>query len=407
MIALGIRNKVSNYLLKQVEKRGWLEDISSNIRMGSGFRMSTSDDALKSSDVFLLLQDISNQILMSKWRVVDENDNEVKGHRAAKAINNPNTYLTRSEFLKLLTNVFLLDGEVFPFYDIQSNQLHVVTGIQSELDERLQVSYKLNGTELDTNAVRHIKNIGVDHLKGSGITEFGRDTLEGVLSAEKVLTSKYQKGGLLAFLLRLDAHINPLNSAQSTLVNTILDQLEGIDESQTVKMIPLGKGYAIETLKSPIDDEKILAYLKAYKPDLGKFMGVDVEVYRTLMKSDVEKAMMYLHNKSVNPILTLFSEHLTALLIGTDSNLKVTADIDILDFVPYSTKTNIAFNLTRTMIATPDDSRKMLGFNALNTPESSKLYISKDLVSSDEISNATDDSLKGGETNAENGESET
>lgn len=36
-------------------------------------------------------------------------------------------------------------------------------------------------------------------------------------------------------------------------------------------MIPLGKGYSIDTLKSPLDDEKTLAYLNVYKKDLGKF----------------------------------------------------------------------------------------------------------------------------------------
>lgn len=54
-----------------------------------------------------------------------------------------------------------------------------------------------------------MKNIGADHLKGKGILDLGKDTLEGVMSAEKTLTDKYKKGGLLAFLLKLNAHINP------------------------------------------------------------------------------------------------------------------------------------------------------------------------------------------------------
>ncbi len=33
--------------------------------------------------------------------------------------------------------------------------------------------------------IRHIKNIGTDSLKGAGIIDLARNTLEGVLSAEK------------------------------------------------------------------------------------------------------------------------------------------------------------------------------------------------------------------------------
>jgi hypothetical protein len=229
--------------------------------------------------------------------------------------------------------------------------------------------------------------------------QLGKDTLEGVMSAEKVLTDKYKKGGLLAFLLELDAHINPQNAAQSKLIKAILDQLEAIDESRSVKMIPLGKGYKIETLESPIDDQKTLAYLNVYKKDLGKYLGINVDTYTALIKSDLEKAMMYLHNKAVKPIMKNFEDHLSLLFFGPNSDKRIKFKINILDFVTYSTKTNIAYNLVRTMITTPDDSRDMLGFQKLNIPESSKLYISKDLIAGEDLGNSTDDSLKGGDAN--------
>ena len=175
--------------------------------------------------------------------------------------------------------------------------------------------------------IRHVKNIGADHLRGKGLLDLGRDTLEGVMSAEKTLTDKYKKGGLLAFLLNLDAHINPQNGAQSKLINAILDQLESIDESRSVKMIPLGKGYSIDTLKSPLDDEKTLAYLNVYKKDLGKFLGINVDTYTELIKEDIEKAMMYIHNKAVRPIMKNFEDHLSLLLwpkFGNELNSRLT-----------------------------------------------------------------------------------
>jgi hypothetical protein len=162
--------------------------------------------------------------------------------------------------------------------------------------------------------------VGSSHLHGVGILQLGKNTLEGVMSAEKVLTGKYQKGGLLAFLLKLDASINPKNAAQSMMVKAILDQLEGIDESRTVKMIPLGKGYEISTLDSPINDEKILSYLNVYKKDLGKFLGINVDTYTSLLKSKMEEAMMYLHNKVVKPIMKNFEDHLSLLIFGANSD---------------------------------------------------------------------------------------
>lgn len=392
---LGLRDRFSKFLFKQVEKRGWFEDIYSNtIRYGG--RYIGDDNILESSDVYELLQDISNQMMLAEITVEDLEGNEIKKDSVLNIIKKPNQYLTSSEFIKLLTNTYLLQGEVFPVLD--ANQLHIATNVYTELDERLVEHFKINGTEIPAFMIRHIKNIGTDHLNGVGLLLLGKNTLEGVMSAEKVLTDKYKKGGLLAFLLKLDAHINPQNAAQSKLIKAILDQLEGIDESRTVKLIPLGKGYSIDSLKSPIEDEKILSFLNVYKKDLGKFLGINVDTYQALMKSDIEKAMMYLHNKAVRPIMKNFEDHLSLLFFGQNSDKRIKFKINILDFVTYSTKTNIGYNIVRTGITSPDNVADMLGFPKQNTPETQSVYISNDLSKIGE-KNATDDSLKGGDVN--------
>lgn len=392
---MGIRDRFSNYLYKQAEKRGWTEDIySRSIRYGG--RYVNDESILESSDVYELMQDISNQIMLSEFVVEDETGKEIKDHWVLKTLQNPNNYLTGSEFKKLMTNTYLLQGEVFPILD--GNQLHLAANVYTELDDRLIEHFTIGGAEIPSFMIRHIKNIGTNHLNGVGLMQLGKETLEGVLSAEKVLTDKYKKGGLLAFLLGLDAHINPQNAAQSKLIKAILDQLEQIDESRSVKMIPLGKGYKIDTLKSPIEDEKTLAYLNVYKKDLGKFLGINVDTYTALIKSDLEKAMMYLHNKAAKPIMRNFEDHLSLLFFGRDSKLRIKIKINILDFVSYSTKTNIGYNIVRTGITSPDNVAEMLGFPKQNTPETQAIYISNDLSKIGE-KKATDDSLKGGDGN--------
>ncbi len=392
---MGLRDRFSNYLYRQAEKRGWFEDIFSNtIRYGGVY--ANDDNILESSDVYELLQDISNQMMLAEIVVEDHKGNEIKDHPTLRVLKNPNNYLTQSEFIKLMTNTYLLQGEVFPVFDV--DQLHLATNVCTELDDRLIEHFNINGQEIPPFMIRHIKNIGSNHLKGVGILDLGRNTLEGVMNAEKVLTDKYSKGGLLAYLLKLDAHINPQNAAQSKLINAVLDQLESIDESRTVKLIPLGKGYSIEGLKSPIEDEKILAYLNVYKKDLGKFLGINVDTYTALIKSDLEKAMMYLHNKAVRPIMKNFEDHLSLLFLGKNSDKRIKFKINILDFVTYTTKTNIGYNIVRTGITSPDNVAEMLGFPKQNTPETQAVYISNDLTKIGE-KKATDDSLKGGDEN--------
>jgi HK97 family phage portal protein len=399
---LGLRDRFSNFLLKQVEKRGWFEDIFNNtIRYGG--RYVNDENILESSDVYELLQDISNQLMLADITIEDREGNEIKDHSALKVLRNPNNYLTGSEFIKLMTNTYLLQGEVFPVLDM--DQLHLANNVYTELDERLIEHFKIGGETIPSFMIRHVKNVGTNHIKGVGILELGKNTLEGVMSAEKVLTDKYSKGGLLAYLLKLDAHINPQNAAQSKLIKAILDQLEAIDESRSVKMIPLGKGYSIDSMKSPIEDEKILAYLNVYKKDLGKFLGINVDTYTALTKSDLEKAMMYLHNKAVKPIMRNFEDHLSLLFFGRNSEKRIKFKINILDFVPYSTKTNIGYNIVRTGITSPDNVAKMLGFPEQNTPETQAVYISNDLSRIGE-KKATDDSLKGGEESEEKGNAE-
>jgi HK97 family phage portal protein len=390
---LGFRDRFSNFLYSQLEKRGWFEDIYSNtIRYGG--RYVNDDNILESSDVYELLQDISNQMMLAEIVVEDRDGNEIKNHSVLKSLKNPNNYLTGSEFIKLMTNTYLLQGEVYPVLD--GNRLHLASNVYTEIDDHLIEHFKIGGEEIPSFMIRHVKNMGTSHLQGVGLLHLGKNTLEGVMSAEKVLTDKYSKGGLLAFLLKLDAHINPQNAAQSKLIKAILDQLEAIDESRSVKMIPMGKGYSIDTLKSPIDDEKILSYLSIYKKDLGKFLGINVDTYTSLTKSDLEKSMMYLHNKAVRPIMKNFEDHLSLLFFGRDSDKRIKFKINILDFVPYSTKTNIGYNIVRTGITAPDNVADMLGFPKQNTPETQAVYISNDLSKIGE-KKATDDSLKGGD----------
>ena len=404
---MGIRDRFSRYLVRKLEKRGLIEDsLGGSVRVNGW--VADDENILHSSDVYELMQDISNQIALAQVVVEDqETGKDITNHHILKLLRNPNKYLTGTEFMKLMVNTYLVEGEVFPFFT--GKEIHIVSNVEAELDDKLVERYKINGTEIPSKMIRHIKNIGLNHLKGVGLKQLGRDTLEGVMSAEKVLTDKYKKGGILAFLLKLDAHINPKNGAQSILINSILDQLEGIDDSRTIKLIPLGKGYLIDELKSPIDDAKILSYLNVYKKDLGKFLNIDVETYRAMLKTDLEKAMMYLHNKSVKSIMQNFEDHLSLLFFGPNSNLRLKFKINILDFVPYSTKTNIAYNLVRTMVATPDDARdNLLGFDRLYTEESMKLYISKDLIAGEDINKATDNSLKGGEDGGQaKGDSDT
>ncbi|WP_420798649.1 phage portal protein [Lederbergia galactosidilytica] len=368
------------------------ESIGGSVRFSSVF--ATEGNILESSDVYELLQDISNQMMLADIVVEDEDGNEIRNDPAIKTLKNPNSYLTQSEFIKLMTNTYLLRGEVFPL--LNDKQIHLAAGVSTELYKNLVEHFKIGSVEIPPDMIRHIKNIGTNHLKGVGLLDLGRNTLEGVMSAEKVLTDKYTKGGLLAFLLKLDAHINPANGAQSKLIKAILDQLEQIDDSRSVKMIPLGKGYQIEAMKSPVEDEKILSYLNVYKKDLGKFLSINVDTYQALIKVDFEKAMMYLHNKAVRPIMKNFEDHLSLLFYGQNSKKRIKFKINVLDFVTYSTKTNIGYNIVRTGITSPDNVADMLGFEKQNTPETQAIYISNDLSKIGE-KKATDDSLKGGD----------
>ena len=396
-----LRDRLSNAVYSFMERRGALKDIYGRVSR-YGMRYVTDDSIMESSDVYELVQDISNQVAMAEPVVLDANGDEVENHFLLKILKRPNNYLTGFEFSKLETNTLLINGEVFTLTD--SDKLHLGYNVQVEINEHLTEQYKMNGQNIPNQMIRHIKNIGVDAVKGTGIISLAKNTLEGVLSAENVLTDKYTKGGLLAFLLKLDAHINPNNSAQTMIVSKILDQLESVQDenNHSVKMIPLGKGYSIETLKSPVDDAAILNYLGVYKKDLGKFLGINVDTYQSLMKLDIEKAMMYLHNKAVKPILKNKGEHYSSLFFMPDSGYTVEWKINIMDFVPYSTKTNIGYNIVRTGITTPDNVAEMLGFPRQNTPETQAVYISNDLT---EIGkkNATDDSLpsEGGDKNAE------
>ncbi|MDT7016355.1 phage portal protein [Latilactobacillus curvatus] len=391
---MGIRSTISNALLKAAEKRGWFDNGASNSIRWSN-RLVTDDNILESSDVYELLSDISNQAALAEPVLIGPDGKEIKNHPKLKLLRRPNDYLTGSEFAKLQANVYLLQGDVYPIYI--GNQLHLATNVYTELDDRLTEHFKIGGIDVPGIAIQHIKNIGTSYDQGVGLLELGKNTLDGVMNAEKILNEKYKKGGLLAFLLKLDTVLSPSNKNQKAIVKKITEQLDGVSTDGETKMIPLGKGYEIETLKSPVEDDKMLDYLNIYKPDLGKFLGINVDTYQKLMSTDIEKAMMYLHNKVVKPYLKNLSEHYTELLFDADSNYRIEWRINILDFVPYSVKTTIAYNQVRTGLMTPDDGSLLLGQQPKNTDESGQLLISKDLIPLDMLRDFAEQSLKGGE----------
>jgi len=175
--SLGLRDRFSNFLYRQIEKRGWFEEIYSSVARYGG-RYVTDESILESSDVYELLQDISNQLMLAEIIVEDKDGKEIRSDPVLNVLRNPNNYLTQSEFIKLMTNTYLLQGEVFPVLD--GDRLHLAANVYTELDDRLIEHFKINGTEIPAVMIRHIKNIGTNHLRGVGILQLGRNTLAQV-----------------------------------------------------------------------------------------------------------------------------------------------------------------------------------------------------------------------------------
>ena len=354
------------------------------------------ENILSSSDVYHYLLAISNMFACSKWEIENDDGVDVPDKSVLKSLNNPNGYLTSFEFKRLLVNVYLLQGEAFVIK--AGNQLHIMKGITPEITEQGIKQFKYDGHTLSQNEVRQIKNIGLSSNSGHGLVDLARETLEGVMNAEKALTEKYKKGGLLAYLLKMETHLSPKNAVQNKMIDAIQGQLEEIpDEGKTV-IIPLPKGYTIEGFESPVQDDKILSYLNIYKPELAKFLGFDPDAYSTLMKADLEKAAIYLKAFVVDPIVQNVCEHLSLLYFGADSNKRITLNIDIKKYLTMSQKITNAAKLVRTMVYTPDDARVDMGVDRLNIEESTKLYASKDLVGLDELSDLNKSKMEEGDS---------
>ena len=113
-----------------------------------------------------------------------EDGKDIKGAKELQSLKHPNGYLTDFEFKRLLVNVYLLQGEVFVVKD--GKQLHIMKGITPEISEEGIKQFKYDGHTLYQNEVRQIKNIGLSNNYGNGLIDLARDTLEGVMNAEKL-----------------------------------------------------------------------------------------------------------------------------------------------------------------------------------------------------------------------------
>lgn len=362
----------------------------------SGQVVLGDETILSSSDVYHYLLAISNMIACAKWEIEDENGVNLVDDNVKKVLRKPNGYLTGFEFKRLLVNVYLLQGEAFVVKD--NNQLHIMSGITPEITDQGIKVFKYDGNTLYQSEVCQIKNIGLSNNYGYGLMDLAKNTLEGVMNAEKAITDKYKKGGLLAYLLKLETHLSPKNTLQNQMVELIQNTLEEIpDEGKTV-IIPLSKGYNIEGFESPVQDEKILEYLNVYKPELAKFLGFDPDAYNALLKVDLEKAAIYLKSFVVDPIIQNICEHLTFLFYGADSDKRINLNVDIKKYLTMSQKITNVQGLLRSMVYTPDDGRRDLNVDALNTDESTRLYASKDLVGLDDLAELNQSKMKEGDS---------
>jgi HK97 family phage portal protein len=379
---------------RKMKKRSTKADLGSSILAG---QIALADDnILSSSDIYHYMTAISNIFACGKWEIEDEKGANTDDSKVLNVLNRPNGYLTGFEFKRLMANVYLLNGETFVVKDL--NQLHIMKGIQPEITEQAIKQFRYNGHTLYQNEVCQIKNIGVSNNQGVGILDLAKNTLEGVMNAEKALTDKYKKGGLLAYLLQLETHLSPKNTLQNTMVESITGLLEEIQDEGKTLIIPLSKGYSIEGFESPVQDDKILEYLNVYKPELAKFLGFDPDAYNALLKNDLEKAAIYLKSFVVDPFVQNVCEHLTFLFYGADSSKRINLNIDIKKYLTMSQKITNVQGLLRTMVYTPDDGRKDLNVEALNTEESTKLYASKDLVGLDELADLNQSKMKEGDS---------
>ncbi|MHC5215405.1 phage portal protein [Enterococcus sp. LJL128] len=386
---MGIRSWI-----RKLRKRSNKYDLGSSILSG---QLALGDEnILSSSDIYHYMSAISNMFACGKWEVEKTDGVNFVDKNTLKVLNRPNGYLSGFEFKKLLANIYLLNGEVFIAKD--SKQLHIIKGIQPEITDQAIKVFKYNGYTLSQNEVCQIKNMGVSNNEGYGIMDLAKNTLEGVMNAEKALTDKYKKGGLLAYLLKLETHLSPKNTLQNTMVQAITDLLEEIPDEGKTLIIPLSKGYSLEGFESPVQDDKILSYLNVYKPELAKFLGFDPDAYNALLKVDLEKAAIYLKSFVVDPFVQNVCEHLSYLFFGADSDKQINLNIDIKKYLTMSQKINNASGLIRTMTYTPDDARVDLGADRLNTDASTKLYASKDLIGLDELSELNESKMKEGES---------
>ena len=387
---MGIRSWIAQKRNQRLNKKLFGSSIL------SGQVVLGDETILSSSDVYHYLLAISNMIACAKWEIEDYSGVNLVDDNVKKVLRKPNGYLTGFEFKRLLVNVYLLQGEAFIVKD--DNQLHIMKGITPEITDQGIKVFKYDGYTLYQNEVCQIKNIGLSSNYGYGLMDLAKNTLEGVMNAEKAITDKYKKGGLLAYLLKLDTHLSPKNTLQNQMVKLIQDTLEEIpDEGKTV-IIPLSKGYNIEGFESPVQDEKILDYLNVYKPELAKFLGFDPDAYNALLKVDLEKAAIYLKSFVVDPIIQNICEHLTFLFYGADSDKRINLNVDIKKYLTMSQKITNVQGLLRSMVYTPDDGRRDLNVDALNTDESTRLYASKDLVGLDDLAELNQSKMKEGDS---------
>ena len=84
---MGIRDSFSNWLYGIAEKRGWVEDVyAQSIRYGGVF--VNEQNVLSSSDVYELMQDISNQIALADIVVEDNRGKEIDDDPVLKYLKN-------------------------------------------------------------------------------------------------------------------------------------------------------------------------------------------------------------------------------------------------------------------------------------------------------------------------------
>lgn len=343
--------------------------------------------AMRLSAVYRAVELISDSIAMLPVHVMFEDKDGFRTryneHSANKLLNNqPNTLMTRYQFIKLLIIDVMLRGNGFAYIrrdeagnaiELQYLRSDMVTINYNELTREL--NYRCNtitGTIEPCNMI-HLVKYSTDGVHGISILQNAKNTLALTSDTEKQAHNFFKSGCALSGVLTVQGQLQDKQKEQ------IRSSWNSAYNSDGGGLAVLQGNMSYQPISINATDAQLLESRLFNISDIARFFGLSPVLLGDLSKSSystLEQSQLQFLSQTLQPYITMIEQEFSRKIFRpSELNLSVNIDEKALIMTDKAALASYYVQMLQNGLMTANEIRKEIGLNSIEGGDSTVMQM--------------------------------